>query len=378
MAILDYSKDASKSIAIRFHSQEHGPEGQPLYYHTPEEPAVIRGYVEFTTIKETKARDITLTFEARAESKWSEEHGGSHISFHHITRLQEQTWGVKLNRTNKTITPGVTRYEFEVQLDPELPPTIEGRRGWFHYRFKAHMQRDFPFRNMAVKQLVWVYSSSLREMQEQVPKVYTLVWNDILPVTCTLPSDVLYQGQVVPLAIRIDPFLENSIHKDQDLIVTSAMIKLKQYTLLREPRMLDKKRREKKVVFVLPVMEGWPVTSQGFERTVMVELPGARQLAASIETVPVTKAHLLKLIMMVRTASMSEKESKELRLEMGVRITSPRPEHIRGTAPGYSTLPPPYQASTSDDDDDAMPPELSRSDTTQSQFQPDVKDPVNP
>lgn len=39
MAILDYSKDASKSITIRFHTQEHGPEGQPLYYHTPEEPA---------------------------------------------------------------------------------------------------------------------------------------------------------------------------------------------------------------------------------------------------------------------------------------------------------------------------------------------------
>lgn len=177
------------------------------------------------------------------------------------------------------------------------------------------MQRDFPFRNMAAKQLVWVYSSSLRELEMQVPKAYTLVWHDILPVTCTLPSEVLYQGQVVPLTIRIDPFLENCIHKDQDLIITSAVVKLKQYTVLREPGLLDKKRVEKKVVFVLPVMEGWPVTRQGFERTVMVELPGARQLAASIDTVPLTKAHMLKLIMMVRAGSMGEKEVKELRVE---------------------------------------------------------------
>ncbi|KAF9153767.1 hypothetical protein BG015_002689 [Linnemannia schmuckeri] len=345
MAILDYSKDASKSITIRFHTQEHGPEGQPLYYHTPEEPA--------------------------------EEHGGSHISFHHITRLQEQTWEVKLNRINKVISPGITRYEFEVQLDPGLPPTIEGRRGWFHYRFKAHMPRDFPFRNMAVKQLVWVYSTSLWELELQAPKVYKQVWNDILPVTCTLPSGVLYQGQIVPLTIRIDPFLENNIHKNQELIITNAVVKMKEYTILREPRMLDKKRCEKKIVFVLPVMEGWPLTSQGFERTVMVELPGVRELAASIETVPVTKSHRLKLIMMVRAGSMGEKEAKELRVNMDIRITSPRPEHIRGAVPGYSTLPPPYQASSSDDDD-VMPPEFTCSGTTQSEYQSDVKDPVSP
>ncbi|KAG0297514.1 hypothetical protein BGZ96_006023 [Linnemannia gamsii] len=378
MAILDYSKDASKSIAIRFHAQDQGPEGQPLFYHTPEEPGVIRGYVEFTTIKGIKASDITLTFEARAESKWSEEHGGSHVSFHHITRLQEHTWDIKLNRANKIITPGITRYEFEVELNPELPSTVEGRRGWFRYRFKAHMQRDFPFRNMAVKQLVWVYSSSIRELEVPVPKVYKEVWNDILPVTCTLPSDTLYQGQIVPLTIRIDPFLESSIHKDQELTIMSALVKMKQYTTLREPRMLDKKMREKKVVFELPVMEGWPVTSQGFERTVMVEFPGARQLAASIETVPVTKTHILKLIMMVCAGTMEEKEAKELRVKMDVRITSPRPEHIRGMVPVYSSLPPPYQASSSDDDDSDTPPEFSQSDTTQSGYQTDAKELVRP
>lgn len=39
MAILDFSKDNDKSITLHFHSQELGPEGQPLYYSTPEAPA---------------------------------------------------------------------------------------------------------------------------------------------------------------------------------------------------------------------------------------------------------------------------------------------------------------------------------------------------
>lgn len=39
MAILDFSKDSDKSITLHFHSSELGPEGQPLYYSTPEEPA---------------------------------------------------------------------------------------------------------------------------------------------------------------------------------------------------------------------------------------------------------------------------------------------------------------------------------------------------
>jgi hypothetical protein len=110
MAILDFSKDSDKSIAIHFHTRELGPQGQPLYYHTPENPAgnvasplyivhsynllhfclvfplltehffilpcdfsiiVIKGHVEFRTVKETNGSDISFTFEARAESKWT-------------------------------------------------------------------------------------------------------------------------------------------------------------------------------------------------------------------------------------------------------------------------------------------------------------------
>lgn len=79
--------------------------------------------------------------------------------------------------------------------------------------------------------------------------------------------------------------------------------------------MLGKERNDKKTVFSLPVTEDWPQTNQGFTKTIMVELPGAKQLAAAIESGPVTKRHTLKLIMMVRTNMNTEKEAKELRVE---------------------------------------------------------------
>lgn len=317
---------------------------------------VIKGHVEFRTVKETKGGDINFTFEARVQAKWTgntnssprnsrtqdsvlmfssqhfrrwltlllitilhpltEQHGKATISYDHLKKLQEKSWEIKLNRNNpKTISPGVTRFDFDVQLDPGLPSSIEGSRGWFHYRFKAHIKRSFPHRDMAAKELVWVYSSSLRAGQQHDPKIYKHLWNDILPVTCTLPSDIFYQGQAVPLTVQFEPFLDNSIHHGQELVVVSAFIKLKQYTKLTDPKIFGKERNDKKTVFTLPVTEDWPQTNQGFTKTIMVELPGAKQLACAIESGPVTKRHTLKLIMQVRTNMSSEKEAKELRVE---------------------------------------------------------------
>ncbi|KAI8356786.1 hypothetical protein B0O80DRAFT_299044 [Mortierella sp. GBAus27b] len=387
MAILDFSKDNEKSISLHFHSQDLGPEGQPLYYSTPEAPAVIRGHVQFQTVKPTNGGDITLTFEARAECKWTEHHGEATVSYHAVSRLQEQSWNVKLNHSNeKTIAPGVTRYDFEVQLDRDLPPSLEGKRGWFHYRFKAHIHRDFPRRDMAVKQLVWVYSSCIRDNERPQPKIYNCIANDMVRLSCTLPTDVLYQGQGVPLTAIIEPFSVGSIYHGQELIIDSAVVKLKQYTTLIEKRKLRNKslgasrRKEKKVIINLPVAsEEWPRTGHGFSKTIMVELPGARRIAASIETEPIVKYHRLKLIMKARTNTMTEKEAKEIRVEMDIKITSPRPEHIR-TMDSQAIAPPPYQIVDSEGEEYGSLPEfeaLSRSTSTTSEAKDEVSWPAD-
>ncbi|KAF9207956.1 hypothetical protein BGZ49_010152 [Haplosporangium sp. Z 27] len=367
MAVLDFDKDDEKSISIHFHSHELGPDGQPLYYSTPESPAVITGYVEFRSVKPTNGGDITLTYEARSESKWTEHYGQSSVHFNYKQLLQEKTWEIKLNRKDpKTISPGVMKYDFSVQLDRDLPPSVEGRRGWFHYRFKAHIHRDFPRRDMATKQLVWVYSSSLLANERPQPKIYKQIFNDMMPFSCTLPSEIFYQGQVVPLMVQFEPSHNSSDFKGQPFIIMSANVKLKQYTTLCDKKFLGKKRKEKKAVFILPVsVDDWPQTDQGFTKTIMVELPGARKLAASIETEAVIKTHCLKLIMMVRTNTMTEKEAKEVKMKMDIKITSPRPEHIMNLAQNNSE-PPPYQSIDTDDEDEASS-HLSRGSSSMSQ-----------
>lgn len=346
MAILDFDKDSEKSIAIHFHNQQLGPDGRSLYFHTLEAPAgtsrfsffdpytysirhlttlfllvVIKGYVEFRAAKDTSGDDIILNFQARAESKWSEQHGQARVSYHGLQIMQEQTWDIKLNHKKpKTIAAGVTRYEFEVELQAGLPASLEGKYGWFHYRFAAKLHRGFPHRNMAAKKLVWVYSSTLPDPRtvaiQPPPKVYKQVWNDVLPFSCSIPSDILYQGQNLPIKVDFDPFLDDSILRGQELIVVSAVIKLKQYTtLIEKKKLLTSKRTQKKSVITLPVNDGWELSSQGFSRTLNVDIPDARTLAATLESDALVKRHTLKLIMMIRTNTTTEKEAKELRME---------------------------------------------------------------
>jgi hypothetical protein len=60
-----------------------------------------------------------------------------------------------------------------------------------------------------------------------------------------------------------------------------------------------------------------------------------------------------------------------------VKITAPRPEHIKDMAPAHAA-PPPYQTIDTDDEDDAMPPEFSRSSSDQrgyGDYPTDVKPP---
>ena len=68
-----------------------------------------------------------------------------------------------------------------------------------------------------------------------------------------------------------------------------------------------------------------------------------------------------------------------------VKITAPRPEHIKECTPVYTALPPPYQANDSDgedqdqrnhshsDDNNEELPEFSRSSISSSDFPADVK-----
>ncbi|KAF9361209.1 hypothetical protein BGX26_005033 [Mortierella sp. AD094] len=129
-------------------------------------------------------------------------------------------------------------------------------------------------------------------------------------------------GQTVPLTVQFDPFLPSSGHFRQELVVVNATIKLKQYTRLWHRWNV---KTETKEVLAMAVNDGWPQVGSGLQRTIQVNIPPAPRLSCTTVTRPVQKTHVLKLIMRVRAQNMTDRKARELRVEMGVNITGPRP-----------------------------------------------------
>lgn len=145
-----------------------------------------------------------------------------------------------------------------------------------------------------------------------MPRTYSSVWNSYLPFICSLPSENIPLGQVVPLTIRFDPFLPSSGHYGQELVIISAIVKLKQYTRLWHRWNV---KTETKEVLTLPVNHGWQQSANGMQRTILVDIPHAPRLSCTTYTRPVQKTHMMKLIMRVKTSTMTDEEARELRIE---------------------------------------------------------------
>lgn len=196
-----------------------------------------------------------------------------------------------------------------------------GRRSWLNYRFTATLSRRFPRRNIVFKQDVWIFSTCLPAPSldyTPTPHTYSGVWESHLPFICSLPNENIPLGQTVPLTIRFDPFPSSSGHFGQELVIISAIVKLKQYTRLWHRWDV---KTETKEVLTLPVDHDWQQSANGMQRTILVDVPHAPRLSCTTYTRPVQKSHKMKLIMRIKTATMTDKEARELRIESRLLFT---------------------------------------------------------
>ncbi|KAG0369324.1 hypothetical protein BC939DRAFT_464626 [Gamsiella multidivaricata] len=342
------SKDQEQLLKVVILTPYRGPGNLPAVFATPEVPGTIRGFVEFESVEDIKGGDLDLTFRVKSEARWTRHYGQSTVVYHSKEVLQRKAWKVPVSHPQPGVVgAGRTRFDFEVVLDQRTPSSISGRRGWLNYRFAATLHRRFPRRNIVFKQDVWTFSTCLPAPDPEYisdPYMYSGVWEFHLPFMCSLPSENIHLGQTVPLTIKFDPFLSSSGHFDQELVIVNAVIKLKQYTRLWHKWNV---KTETKEVLALPVREGWVPGANGVQRTILVDIPQAPQLSCTTTTRPVQKTHILKLIMRIKTASMTDREAREFRIEMGVNITGPRPP----TDPPVEDLPP-YTAVWDGDDGD--------------------------
>lgn len=247
---------------------------------------------------------------------FSGHYGNSTVAYHSKQVLQRKSWRIPISHSRPgVVSSGTTRFDFEAELEPRTPSSIKGRRSWLNYRFTATLRRRFPRRNIVFKQDVWTFSTCLPAPSIDympTPYCHSGVWESHLPFICSLPSENIPLGQTVPLTIRFDPFLPSSGHYGQELVIVGAIVKLKQYTRLWHRWDV---KTETKEVLALPVNHGWQQTANGMQRTLLVDIPPAPRLSCTTHTRPVQKTHVMKLIMRVKTASMTDRQARELRIE---------------------------------------------------------------
>ncbi|KAF9574543.1 hypothetical protein EC968_006155 [Mortierella alpina] len=279
--MLFQNRDRSKSLTVVILTPYRGPGNLPAVFLTPEERGVIRGFVEFQSPEEIQGGDMDLAFRVKSEARWTRQRGEARHVYHSKQVLQRQVWNIPIHHSRHgVVAAGTTRFDFEAFLDPESPSSMRGRRGWLTYRFRATLHRSLFRRNLVFKQDVWVEN--------------------------------IYLGQRLPMTVEFEPFVRASGHYGQELVVTSAVVKMKQYTRLWHRRHV---KNETKEVLCAPVHDGWPHTARGFQRTIWVDIPHAPQLSCTTFTQPVQKTHRLKIIMSIKTATMADRDAKEFRVE---------------------------------------------------------------
>ncbi|KAG0032375.1 hypothetical protein BGZ82_006570 [Podila clonocystis] len=327
-----------KTLTIQINSMGTGPNGVPLLFGAANQPAVISGNVLFENNYEAKGDDITIEYSAIAAVHWTTKSTSTTYSngkattrtttHHHRAQkvYDEKAFKMALGHSKPgKITAGKYSAAVNVAINPSFPSSSIGTYGWMTYKVVATLHRKFPSTNVVRESVVWVLNTCLPRPEPGLPvsmSRFNGTFDKVVPYVCVIPSEVLYLAQKVPVTFKAFPTLNNG----GSLTVVSAIVKLKQYTSLKAG---FETKQDSKDVMNIAMNDGWPVPVHGqpWQRTIVVPLPSAPTLSPTTNADCYVKTHKLKLIMQVRIGNGSK---KELRVEMPVVITGPRPpgEHV--------------------------------------------------
>ncbi|KAF8934991.1 hypothetical protein BGZ58_005311 [Dissophora ornata] len=313
----------SKALTLSIPTPGKGPNNVPLFIGAVDAPARIKGMVNFNCNYDCKGNDIYINYIAVAEAKWSRRSGNRTYTYRGRQVFNEQNLRMALpHPSTGTVQAGQYAYSFDFPVDAKTTPSsFKGLYSWMTYRVRVTLVRSFPSLNVVREQTVWVLNSLIPRPERPLADTpvsmtqFSGVLMKTVPYICVIPSVLLYLGQQVPVTIKVQA-------ASSPIFVQSAVIKLKQYSTLR---VRSGTKTGKKELLNVPLDGGWPQAEvhKAWQRTVIVTLPGAPQLTPTVASTMITKVHKLKLIMQVRMGQHGQRE--ELRIEMPVVITGPRP-----------------------------------------------------
>ncbi|KAF9207719.1 hypothetical protein BGZ49_010683 [Haplosporangium sp. Z 27] len=319
-------QEKSKSLKISIPTAGRGPGGIPLVISTLDTVAAIQGTVSFESNYDCKGKEIIIKYTALAETQWSTTYNNGssnrirYYRGHHLYDEKTIKMGLPCPQDGK-VAAGSYLCPFEFPINPSsMISSFVNPHGWMKYKVKATLIRGFPSTNIVEEQIVWVLISEIPRPERPLADmpIQMIRYNGVLkniPYVCLIPSNLIYLGQQVPITIKM-------MASEECVQIDSGVVKLKEYSTFRAS---GGEKSGKDEILNLKVDDGWPhaETQKSWQRTIVVPFPTSPQLTPTLSSSMITKAHILKLILRAKIGDRFG--TSELRVEMPVRITGPRP-----------------------------------------------------
>ncbi|KAF9950157.1 hypothetical protein BGZ70_001484 [Mortierella alpina] len=332
-------KDRKLLIHVDTGNSTIGPRELPLVYGHQDAITMLHATVSFESSHDCKAKAIEIMFKAAVRTGFfskdeaSRKHEGEQVFY-------SKQWTLDVERPKPGwISKGSYARQCSVVLDPSLPSSSESPYGSMKYVFEARLKGakgiGIARTDHVVTQEVWVLNSSLPSLEAMPPPLDQPLkaeeqWANALRYSFSVPSNVLYQGQVVPITVQLDPFMISSAYEGEEAVVSSANFTLRETKTFRAMFVRDTHTTQAKVLQI-PVNAGWPQSVEGWARTIHITLPSSPALSTDLRSKYLDITHTLEVVVEFKTSKMSKPE--KLRALFDVQITAPRP---------YSAEPPLY------------------------------------
>ncbi|KAG0342977.1 hypothetical protein BG000_010870 [Podila horticola] len=318
-------KASSVRLTIEVHTDKRtgGSKDLPLLIGTPEMPAKLGASITLELDEDHSGNEVKIEFKALTTTVTDVRMDATK------TLTTEEPF--KINRWKlpvTTPTPGIiakgtyTKY-VEVDLNPSWPSSCSHHTGWVKYAITVQYKASgymCEYTASEEVQEIWVLNS-VHVPSGPILTVDNAVKNKSLPMQMSIPSATIALGQVVPVTIRLAPFLANSKYAGQEPVILWASCKINETRMIRA-RGINLADGIESVDEVLntPLNTQWPKDNNGWEHTVHVTMPSYPVMATDMATKFLDISHNLVVTLKLKASTEWDIHAEECRFQLPIEV----------------------------------------------------------
>ncbi|KAF9388801.1 hypothetical protein CPC16_006243 [Podila verticillata] len=322
---------AEKALPIRCTIEIHtdqrtiGSKNLPLLTGSPERPAKLGASITLEVDEDHSGKEVNIEFKALTTTVIK-------VSMANIQFLTTEE-PFKINRWKLPVTipkrgiiaKGTYTKYIEVALDPTWPSSCTHPGGWVKYAVSVQYRsqgRMNEYTALEEEQEICVLNS-VPVPTGPVLTVESVVKHKSLSGQVAIPSATIALGEVVPVTVRLLPFLENSKYAGQEAIILWASCKVKETRVIRG-RGYDASEGQDTVDTVLntPMNAHWPLSKGGWEHTVHVTMPSYPAMAVDTTTKFLDITHQLVVTLKVKASTEIDIQAEECTFKLPIKVVA--------------------------------------------------------